>query len=151
MTTIMDNPKMTGQVTFSRYNREGDLVEQRTISNLVVTAGLQHMVARLSDTSTPDQMSHMALGSSSTAPALSDAGLGAELGRTDLSVAGGTTSNNTVTYIATFGSGVAVGAITEAGVFNDSSSGTMLCRTSFPAINKESTDSLAVTWVITVS
>ena len=43
------------------------------------------------------------------------------------------------------------GAVTEAGIFNAGSGGTMLCRTTFPAVNKASGDSIAITWVVTVS
>jgi hypothetical protein len=50
-----------------------------------------------------------------------------------------------------FPAGTATGAITEAGIFNAATGGTMLCRTTFPVINKGSADSLAVTWVVTVS
>ena len=42
-------------------------------------------------------------------------------------------------------------AITESGVFNASSGGTMLCRKTFDAINVTADDTLKVTWKITVS
>ena len=37
------------------------------------------------------------------------------------------------------------------GVFNASSSGTMLCRSVFSVVNKAAGDSMTVTWVITIS
>lgn len=150
MTQIVDTPKVTGKVTVKHLDSMGATLKEFTVDNLVVTAGLQHIAARLKDGG-PVQMSHMALGSSSTAAALANTAMGASLGRVALGTAGGTVSGNTVTYTATFGSGVATGAVVEAGVFNDSTAGTMLCRTTFPVINKGSTDSLAVTWVVTVS
>ena len=42
-------------------------------------------------------------------------------------------------------------AVTEAGVFNASSSGTMLCRTVFPVVNKGADDTMSVTWTITLT
>lgn len=51
--------------------------------------------------------------------------------------------------VGTFGPGNAVGAITEAGVFTASSGGTMLARQVFAVINKDSDDSLEITWEIT--
>ena len=60
-------------------------------------------------------------------------------------------STNTITYTATFPAGTGTGAITEAAVLNASSSGTMLCRTTFPVVNKAAGDTIAVTWVVTVS
>ncbi len=59
--------------------------------------------------------------------------------------------NNTITYTATFPAGTGDGAITEAGIFNASTAGTMLCRTVFPIVNKGSGDQITITWVITVS
>ena len=62
-----------------------------------------------------------------------------------------TVSTNTITYVASFEAGDATGAVTEAAIFNASSSGTMLCRVVFAAINKASADTMSVTWVITLT
>ena len=43
------------------------------------------------------------------------------------------------------------GAITEAGILNAASAGTLLCRTVFSVINKGASDSMTVTWTITIS
>lgn len=152
MESIEQNIKATGMVTIQLFNKDGVLVEEKTVKNLVVTSGLNHIAARMTNTGIPTQMTHMALGSSNNTPALSDTALGTQLGtRATLNVAGGTPSNNTITYAATFAAGVATGAVVEAGVFNASTLGTMLCRTTFPVINKGASDSLAVTWVVTIS
>ena len=42
-------------------------------------------------------------------------------------------------------------AITEAGVFNANSSGTMLCRTVFAAVNKGELDTMTISWDVTIS
>lgn len=154
MNQFIDLPKATGMVTIKRFDITGALVEELNVKNLVVTTGLNYIAGRLADSGLAGntQMTHMALGASTTEPALANTALGSQLGsRVGLGVAGGTPSGATVTYTATFGAGVATGAVTEAGVFNASTSGTMLCRTTFPVINKASTDSLAVSWVITIS
>lgn len=54
-------------------------------------------------------------------------------------------------YVATFGPGVGTAAITEAGIFNAASAGTMLARTAFPVINKGALDTLTLTWKVTVA
>jgi hypothetical protein len=146
-----ENPRITGEVTLKHYDSHGNVLKEHVVKNLVVTSGLQYIAARMVETGRPSQMTHMALGSSSLTPQLADTALNAQLGRVALSVAGGTASGTSVTYIATFGAGVATGAVVEAGVFDNSTGGTMLCRTVFPVINKGDSDSLAVTWVITVS
>lgn len=152
MTQMIDTPKVTGMVTLTHKDAFGKILKEQTVKNLVVDSGLAHIAARLSDTATPDQMSHMALGEGATAPAAGDTELDAQAGsRVGLTVAGGTPSTNTVTYTANFGAGVATGDIVEAGIFNASTGGTMLCRTVFDIITKGANDSLTVTWVITVS
>jgi hypothetical protein len=66
-------------------------------------------------------------------------------------LSGNSVTNNAITYTATFPAGTGTGAITEAGIFNASTAGTMLCRTTFPVVNKQAGDTIAVTWVVTVS
>lgn len=151
MATFTEKPKATGKVVFKLFDKDGNLKDERHIENLVVTTGLNHIAGRLANTGIPNQMSHMALGEGITAPALADTGLGSQLGRVSLTTAGGSPSGDTVTYAATFPAGTATGAVTEAGIFNNSTGGTMLCRTTFSVINKGASDALAVTWEVTIS
>jgi negative regulator of sigma E activity len=145
------NIKATGMLKIDLFDKNGQLVETQTVKNLVVTSGLYHIASRMKTAGIPDQMSHMALGAGTTSPALSDTTLGSQLGITTMEVAGGTVSNNQITYSAVFSAGTATGAVTEAGIFNASSAGTMLCRTTFPVINKGADDSLAISWVVSIS
>jgi len=118
------------------------------IDNLVVTAGKVFVASRMKD-ATADAMTHMAVGTNSTAAAAGDTALGSESARVALTST--TASSNTVIYVATFPAGTGTAALTEAGILNASSSGTMLCRTVFTAVNKGSADAMTVTWTITVS
>jgi hypothetical protein len=118
------------------------------IDNLVVTAGKVFVASRMKD-ATATAMSHMAVGTNSTAAAAGDTALGSESARVALTST--TASTNTVIYVATFPAGTGTAALTEAGILNASSGGTMLCRTVFTAVNKGSADSMTVTWTITVS
>jgi hypothetical protein len=54
-------------------------------------------------------------------------------------------------YSASFGAGVGTGALTEAGIFNASSAGTLLCRTVFSVINKAANDTMSITWTVTLA
>jgi hypothetical protein len=90
----------------------------------------------------------MAIGTGTATPAAGDTTLGTEAGRVTTT---GTATGNQVTYTSTFPAGTGTGAITEAGVFNANPAGTMLCRTTFPVVNKAAGDSIAITWVVTVS
>lgn len=120
----------------------------QVVDNLVVTTGKGYVASRMKDASAT-AMSHMAVGSGSTAAAASDTALGSEAAR--IALTSTTVSGADVTYVATFGAGVGTAALTEAAILNASSSGTMLCRTVFPVVNKQGTDSMSVTWVVTAS
>jgi hypothetical protein len=139
--------KITGQVSIVITGKDGQVKDQREIKNLVVTTGKEFIAARM--VGTPTAMSHMALGAGSVAAANGNTALGSELGRVTL--ASSTAAGAIVTYTATFPAGTATGAVTEAGVFNASSSGTMLCRTVFAVVNKGADDAMSITWAITVS
>jgi len=139
--------KVTGQVSIVITDKNGQIKDQREIKNLVVTTGKEFIAARM--VGTPTAMSHMALGSDNTAAANGDTALGGELGR--VALASATATGAVVTYTASFPAGTATGAVVEAGVFNASSSGTMLCRTVFAVVNKGADDAMSVTWAITVS
>ena len=120
----------------------------KEIDNLVVTTGKGYVASRMKD-ATATAMSHMAVGTGSSAAAAGDTALGSESARVALTST--TVSGADVTYVATFGAGVGTAALTEAAILNASSSGTMLCRTVFAVVNKGASDSMVVTWVVTAS
>ena len=144
---INDNLKVTGNVQIQLFNKDGSVKESREIRNLVVTTGKEFIAARM--VGTPTEMSHMAIGADSTAAAAGNTALGAELGRVALS--SDTAVGVVVTYVASFPAGTGTGAVVEAGIFNASSGGTMLCRTVFSVVNKGVDDAMSITWTITVS
>ena len=148
--TINETLKATGKVFVTVTGANGEVKQQFEVPNLVVTTGKNHIAAKIAaTTNSPAAMTHMAIGTGSTAPAAGDTTLGTETGRVSLS--GSVVSTNTITYTASFPAGTGSGAITEAGIFNASTAGTMLCRTTFPAVTKQAGDSIAVTWAVTVS
>lgn len=147
---IQEIIKSTGLVTIVHTNRDGIILNNFTVANLVTTSGKNHIAAKIAAiTNSPVSMTHMAIGTDITAAAVEQTVLGTEAGRVALSTS--TVSTNTITYTATFPAGTGTGAITEAGIFNNVTTGTMLCRTTFPIVNKSSGDSIAITWVVTVS
>lgn len=147
MSAFVDTVKITGALSIRLYRADGSLKDSRDINNLVVTTGKQFIAGRM--TGTANVMSYMAIGSGSTAAAIGDTALGSELGRAAIS--SGTTTLAVTTYVCTLGPGVGTGAVTEAGIFNAASAGTMLCRTVFAVVNKDASDTMSITWLITVS
>ena len=140
---LSDDLKMKGHLTIAL---NGETVFD--VPNLVVTTGKNFVASRIKDT-TSAAMSHMGIGTSSTAAVAGDIGLGAEAARVALTST--TVTNNVVAYVASFPAGTGTGAITEAGLFNASTVGTMFCRTTFAVVNKGASDSMTITWSVTVS
>ena len=139
---LNDGLKLTGKLSIAIND---EVVQE--VPNLVVTAGKNYVADRIKNNSTV--MSHMAIGTGSTAAAAGNTALGSESARTALTSS--TVSSNEIVYVDTFAAGTGTGAITEAGIFNASSGGTMLCRTVFSVVNKGASDAMTITWTVTVS
>ena len=146
---LNDKLKLRGDVSIVLKNDDGSVKDSRTIKNLVVNDGLNFIVSRMKDT-TQGAMSHMAVGSSTTAAAAGQTDLVSVLGSRE-ALDSTAVSTNTITYVSSFEAGEGTGAVTEAGIFNASSSGDMLCRTVFSVVNKQATDSMTITWTITLT
>lgn len=140
--------KATGALKIVLKSADGSVKHEQEVKNLVVTTGLGYIASRMKDT-TYGAMSHMAVGSGTANAAAGDTALGTELGRVALTST--TVSANATVYVATFAPGTGTGAVTEAGIFNANSGGTMLCRTKFAVVNKDVGDTLSITWTVTIS
>jgi hypothetical protein len=145
---ISDKLKLKGRVSLVLRDSNGAIKESKEINNLVVDSGLDFITSRMTGTS-EGIMSHMAIGSDNTAASSGDTALGSELGRVTLT--DDAVSGAVITFTATFGAGTGTGAVTEAGLLNASSAGTMLCRTVFDVVNKAADDTLAITWTVTLT
>lgn len=146
---LKENMGISGALTIVKTNQEGVVTEKVHVPNLVVSVGKTWIASRMASAS-DSVMSHMGVGQGTTSPVAGNTALETALGA-NVALTSTTPSSNTVTYVATFGAGISTGAITEAGIFNALSSGTMLCRTTFPVVNKAAGDSITISWVVTIS
>ena len=146
---INDSLKLKGELNIVVKDKDGNVKVDRHEKNLVVNTGLAFICSRMAGTSS-SVMSHMGVGSGSTAAAAGDTDLGSLLGARE-ALDSTTATNNTITYVASFEAGDGTGAITEAGIFNAASAGDMLCRTVFAVVNKGADDTMSITWTITLS
>jgi hypothetical protein len=149
---LNDSLKANGVLQLTLIDEAGNIKSTDT-HNLVVNTGLAYIASRMRDT-TQGAMSHMAIGSGTTAAAGSDTALGSQLARVVLdttTIVTTAVAGDSVQYVSTFVAGTGTGAVTEAGLFNASTAGTMLCRTVFPVINKGELDTLVITWKVTVA
>lgn len=151
---INEKLKLSGQVNIVLRDASGQIKEKREIKNLVVNKGLAYIASRMTGTG-KSVMSHMALGSGTTAASAGQSDLINTLGNREgldsTNISG--SNSEKVVYVASFEAGDATGAVTEAGIFNSvtEGSGDMLCRTTFNVVNKAADDTMTVTWTITLS
>lgn len=147
---IDEGMKIKGAITLMLTKASGE-VEVVHKENIIVTGGFDFVADAIGNSSTrPGVMGWIALGTGTTAAASSQTALVTELKRNDATYAH-TAGTKVFTFTASFLAGDATGAITEAGVFNASSSGTMFDRVVFPVVNKGSDDSLTAVFTFTMS
>jgi len=128
--------------------------DKLVLANRIGNAGVAGIAARINGSGTPAAYTYIAIGIGTTAAADADTQLGAEITNS-----GGARANSTVSVVTTdvagdtaqlvntfsFTSGGTF-AVTEAGVLNAASTGTLLARQVFTAVNVASGDSLQITW-----
>lgn len=147
---IQENMKLHGAITMMLKRANGD-VETVHKDNIIVNVGFDFIADAIGKSaSRPGVMGFIALGTGTTAAAAGQTALVTEIDRNAATYAH-TAGTKTFTFTAEFAAGDATGAITEAGVFNASSSGIMLDRVVFPVVNKGADDSLTAVFTFTMS
>lgn len=126
-------------------------IDTRKKDNLILNAGFDFIANAIGQSSgRPDAMGYTALGTGANAVAASQTALVNELARKNAAYAH-TNGTKVFTLTSTFNKGEAVGAITEAGICNASSSGIFLDRVTFAVINKAADDILTTTFQFTLT
>ena len=152
---IYEDLAAVGRLTIQVISPDGIVKDERNVNNLVVATGQAFIAASMLKTTTnsPAAMTNMAIGTGSTAASSSDTALGSEVGTRVTFSPAASSAANVVTYVGTFlpNNPATSQGIQEAGIFNASSGGTMLCRTTFSVVNKDPADTLAITWTITIN
>lgn len=160
MPEVGDIIKLRGYVELALYDAQLNELErvkapllERRSHNAVVTTGRAWVLKQIisSDMVTSHNLSHMAVGTGTSAPATSDTALQSEATR--LSVGTFTTSNltsNPPSWQAAISLNTNVGNTTlgEVGIFNSSSGGTMLCRATFATLNKTTSNTLGISYTV---
>ena len=125
-------------------------------TNLVTNAGKAGVASRINGSGGEAAFTYIATGTGATAAALGDTTLQTELAASGLSRANATASRTTTdvtNYTARLQNTFTVTgtvAVTESGVLNAASVGTLLARQTFSAINVINGDSLQITWDVDV-
>lgn len=135
----------------------GYWASEKRVRNLVTNAGLALIAGRINGSGSPAAATYIAVGTGTTAAAATDTALVTETTTSGLARAVGTVSlvtttvtNDTAQVTKSF-SVTGTVAVTESGVLNAASAGTLLCRQVFTAINVASGDTLDITWKVQAS
>ena len=144
---------LVGRIKLELKDKDGNVIEQRTIKNTFTDVGDAHVADQLAATPGEATMGWLAVGTSSAAFAVGSTTLTKEIDRNALTAGypeqGSGGNDNDIVYAASWAAGDATDAITEAGIFNSSSNGTMLAASTFPVINKGASDTLSIKWTVT--
>lgn len=119
--------------------------------NIIVNGGFDFVADAIGNSSSrPGVMGWIAVGTGTTAAASTQTALVTEIKR-NASTYAHTAGTKVFTFTASYAAGDATGALTEAGVFNAASGGTMFDRVVFPVVNKGADDSLTAVFTFTMS
>jgi len=148
--------KLIGNVEILHFDKDKNLISKQRHKNIVTNTGKAGTASRINGDGAEAVFTHIAIGTGTTAEAAAQTALVSEI-----STGGGqravatvsrvttTTTNDTARWIITY-SFTSSFAVTESGIFNASSAGTMLARKVFSAINVVNGDSIQVTWRVQV-
>ena len=149
----IEQSHLSGEIIIEHF-RDGALLETKHIKNLVVSAGKAGVASRINGDGAEAAFTYIAIGTGTAAAAAGDTSLGAEItteggerGAAAVSRVTTSVTNDTAQDVLTF-SFTGSFAVTETGLLNDASAGTLLARQVFSAINVVSGDGLQVTWKI---
>jgi hypothetical protein len=137
-----------GQVSIELKDEHGNVKAKRHINNLVVQVGKDLIAARFAGVVGANGVSHIGLGSGTTAASLAQTALVTPITPRVATAQTVTANPASIVFTATFAGGVATGSISEAGLFTALTSGTMIARTTFAAIPKAANDVITVTWTL---
>lgn len=150
---VQDVIKMRGCLEIVLGDLNGNVLDRRKVDNTIVTTGRKWVLRQLSsaDIVTSESISHMAIGTTTTAPATGDSALGGETTRN--AIVSFTTTNlssNPPSWRAecSFASNEGNTTLAEVGLFNSSANGTMLGRATFATLNKTTSNTLSISYTV---
>ena len=127
--------------------KTGDLLQKQTHHNLVVNAGL-NLIRDLLDGDAVNGLTHFAVGTGTAAVLATDTTLGNEVSREAVTLRTSNAQELVISYYLASGTANS-NTLSEAGLFNAASAGTMFARVKLsPTIAKTSAIAVTFTWTI---
>ena len=154
---IKENTGVRGIITIEHKDKEGKLKKKVKIDNTITNTGLAAIAGLAGNVGSQVAFTYLAVGTGTTASAVTDTALETEITDSGLARAAATVTretttvtNDTLQLVYTW---TASGAknVSEAGMFNDASAGIMLGHQVFTALPIISSDILKFTYQIVFS
>jgi hypothetical protein len=139
-----------GIIEITVRDKNGRIKDYRKVRNLITNAGLAGLASRINGSGSEAAFTYLAVGTGAVAAAAGDTALGAEIIDSGLERASATASRTTDTAtndtakLSKTWSVTGTKAVTEVGALNAASSGVLLGRQVFDAVNVVSGDSLQI-------
>lgn len=147
----MKNEKLNFDVNvkFELFDEHGSLKSVTEVHNAVTAAGKNGIADQLLASPALAKPTHMELGTGTGGTTK----LNSFVSGSRQAFTSKTRATNVVTMIGSFGAGVGTGNITEAGIFDSATQdgGNMWAYATFTAIPKGATDTLQITWTLTIN
>lgn len=147
---MKENLKIGATVEIERRNKKGELLDKRVVHNTVVNAGFDLVCDLLAKVSSrPNPLGYVAMGTGTASTTTSMTALQAQWGSRVATSYAHTAGTTTFTLSCTIPehTGAAVN-LSESGIFNAATSGTMFNRVTFTTIGKEAVDTITVRYII---
>ena len=146
-----EKTKLSGRFRIAHL-RDNLIIDERDIPNTIMNAGKAEVTGLMLTDIGGTAFDYLAVGTSATAPNATQTALIAQVYR--VAGTGSQQTTTTTNDTARLTSSIAITAsnsIQEAGIFNSSSAGDMLARTTFSAISVQSGDTLNIGYDIALS
>lgn len=157
---VNENLGFSDRLIIERRDKNGNLLEMRDSGwspNGITNAGFAEIAGLMLTDVGGTAFDYIAIGTGTTAFDPTQTALVTEIKRKAGTGSRVTTTvtNDTAQLTATFSSAdglTGTSAVTESGIFNDATGGTMLCRQTFAALNMnwDAGDNLSITWKVKV-
>jgi hypothetical protein len=154
-----EGAQLQGFIKIDHFDKTGNLMETVNTPNALMNLGFKE-VAGLFNTDQAGSYTafdYVAVGTGTTTATATDTTLETEITDSGLARAAGTgtsattnVTDDTAQFLKSF-TVTGSKAVTESGILNAASTGTLLCRQTFSAINVANGDTLQITWKVTVA
>jgi len=154
MTKIKENLKMKGLISIEVKDKKGKLKEKRDVTNTITNVSLAEVTGLMGNVGSKTAFTYLAVGTGTDAAAAGDTTLQTEITDSGLARSAATVSQETTTQtddtLQLLKAWTASGskAVTECGILNAGSTGTLLGHQVFAALNVISGDVITLTYQV---